>query len=375
MALVLTAFPAGASATGGLEADSYPTLLQAGNTTVHTFTDAGSTNTCKTSLLGEGVLEGPSATVVMSPYWAECTASVSPGSCKFEFHAGSENSFDIGPPGCGPIKTQVGKCTMSIGSQSGLPASYVNAGVGKSAYILVDVKAAGFTFTREGTGCTKGTFNGQYSGEWKLKGTVPAGAENGIRATDGFPVGFFLAGAKSEKEAEQPRFEAEKYPTSLQGEQIPGTNFKLDGIVCQDTQLSAEATKSTAGLVVEANYTKCEAPGVGAAATLQMNSCHYVFNLANSGPPYTGTSQLACEKEGDGIEILFTMWGTPVKMKIPPQTLGDVVSYENQGTGAKRVVSASVKGEGITYSIEIGASKGSVTNGTLSESLAMQGIF
>lgn len=344
-ALALAALPTAASASGGLEADSYPTGLFVDSVGTHTFhiPPAGFNYCSLSDLEFYGALKGPSGTITAMPYWKSCTAPTQANGCKFEFHPGTGNSFDIGPPGCSPITTKMGgsSCTIQIGSQTGLPATYENVGEGKTASVVIDVSVGTIEYTKSGSFCVKGPFkDGHYSGEWKFSGydAVNPAIEVGIRATDGFN-GFFMAGKKSENEAEQPRFEAEKFPIAVSGQQDAGSPLTLSLIgspmTCGSAQFSSEPTKATSTLAVAASLTNCvwEKEKVVVA----MNSCYFAYNVTQAFTEnfiYIGGLGIGCAKEGDAIEVIWPNCTVRFSSQGPTGSM----LYLNGGSGSSRAV-------------------------------------
>lgn len=361
-ALALTVLPASASAFGGLEADKYPVFLLAEDVSEGQtigFYDGVSTQFCtNVEAKFEAALKGPSGTVVASPTWKGCSFPITANGCKFEFHPGSEDSFDIGPPGCGPITTEDEFCKYAIGAQTGLPATYKNVGTGSSAKVMIEIDTDEIEYTISGFICGKGTYtDGEYEGAWE----VMAGSENGmpvgIHAVDQFPTGFFITGKAAEKEAEQPRFSAEKYPTVIRGGQVEAHEFIPsvsalygygEGLQCEDVGFDTEVTGSTATLSVAASYTGCDVIVHEFPTTINMNSCRYVFNLLNIGPPYAGTMDIVCTKEGDAIETKwFPTWGGSCTVRTGPQKGLKSVTFANVGEGSKRGVEIDFEVKGI----------------------------
>jgi hypothetical protein len=72
--------------------------------------------------------------------------------------------------------------------------------------------------------------------------------------------------------------------------------------------------------------------------------------VSAGGPPYSGTAEIVCAKEGDKVEIVPMLFGSPVcHVYIPPQTIG-TEAYETVGSGASRYIVATANGEGLEYS-------------------------
>jgi hypothetical protein len=275
-------------------------------------------------------------------------------SCRLTFHppaaGGSEGSVEIGPSGCGPIyfKGVIG-CEYSIPAQTGIAATYENIGTGTGRKIEVSINDY-FTYTRVGNqGCGKGGMfsDGRWIGTLTLEGSDGAGSPVGIRVAQ-LPVGAFMTGEKSEEAARQPSFAAEEYPVSLAGDLSKEHRFQLkpEGttLSCQAAGLSSSLPTATSSIDVNASYEKC-ANLLGQTLTVKMNSCHYGFTVANSGPPYTGTASVKCDNEGDGIEFLA---GSICTYKLPAQNIG-TATYSTVGSLNTRKIVAEVSGSGITY--------------------------
>lgn len=395
MVLALGVFPGMASATGGLESEIENTTLLAQDFNGHTFYSPalGLGTSCGVSEIEASMKSSRSATVVGSPAWSSCTwTNIKANGCKFEFHPGSENSVDIGPPGCGPMTTTISSCEVTIGSKAGLPATYTNAGGGGEASVIADLAVSGIPYkVKKSLGCAEvSAENGTYSGEWDIQGFEASSPPRqvGIHATDGF-VGFYLAGKQSEKEAEQPRFEAEEYPVDVSGAQDPADKLELafparsSFIQCDVALFDAEPSSATSDLAVQATYSGCKAASEAiTAVTVTMNSCDYGLDVNNAGPPYVGDADVSCSSEGDAIKVVTTnTWGGKCTFSIPSQDLGPT-AYENLGAGSTRHVGVDVDGSGIDYSYSSsgflgcgfgGGSGGSASDGTFTGGLTLLG--
>lgn len=382
--LALIALPGVASASGGLEADTASVTLQGANKGPHFFYWAGveEPTECSVALLSGSQSSQQASTVTATPSWSGCSRSVTSGGCKFEFHPGSENSFDIGPPGCGPWKAKVtgAGCTMIIGPQTGLPATYTNVGSGSSAKVRINATTNKVKYTREGGACGPGTYSdGVYYGEWELS-AHQGGSPIGIRAADKFRRGFFLTGKKSENPAEQPKFNSEAYWSVVTVVQDAGSPFtfgspssEIPGFVCA-TSSYGEALIAEASAVQDLypKHSSCTMPGQG-SATLNMNSCVYSPEVSNSGPPYVGSLTISCVTGGDKIEISHP--NTGCTWSIPPQTISGGVSLENVGSGVNRSVHVTLALTGIPHTRKGGACtllSENASDGTISSAFTLQ---
>ena len=113
-----------------------------------------------------------------------------------------------------------------------------------------------------------------------------------------------------------------------------------------------------------------------------MNSCRYVFSLDNSGPPYTGTMGIACEEEGDAIEVVMLKENgeeTKCELAYGPQQGVPGVSYETVGEGSERAVEAVAEVEELEYTssgglLNCGVSNGAHTNGVYEGDMTLNGF-
>src|SRR5258707_5177797 len=310
-ALALFAVPSVASASGGIEASSYPAKYLGHSTGTQSFSLSGGPQgevSCPEAFMS-GTASGPVGTLPMSTYM-ECNGNtLNMNGCKFELHPGSENTVDIGPPGCGPIKNlYISSCEIRIPSQTGIPATFTNTVVGGRETVEFTV-SSGLKSTRENC-----IYNGEllYTGKWEIVGTNELSNPLNIRTKDGFN-GLFIAGKKSEEEAKQPKFEAEKYPNPITGSLKSGKiTWTMPGVIkgtlnCSAAQYSAQATKASSTLPITATISDCM--WEENAATIAMHSCYFNFGVSNVNvlPPvvYGGTVGVGCSTSGDSIEIVI----------------------------------------------------------------------
>src|SRR5665811_1990695 len=147
------------------------------------------------------------------------------------------------------------------------------------------------------------------------------------------------SGEGSEEEAEQPRLAAESYPLAIEafgeGETDVLANVQGGGWRCGEAAYEAELTAASDELDLQAEYADCYGENEAEEefpAQVQMNSCRYVLRLANAGPPYEGTVDVACAEPGDAIELKTYLYGTPENPNTlickgtvgPQQGLGEV---------------------------------------------------
>lgn len=321
-----------ASAAGFLTSNLwYPAELTGAAPEKQTMTAPGvKTFTCTGgNFLGEVDDILASTSLDATPGERKCESSGFPKSalqmngCSFHFDPGTENpathqfegTWDIGPPSCGPmLLIGSGSCRFNIYPEAGMPATYTNEGTGSSATVSIDVSKSQLAYWMTGpeSGCpiTKGE-NLQLGISWKVSAKA-FGAATGLRL-DRIPNGIQVVGKGSEGEG--PRIEAEAYPASLDAtnEQKIGANeeyfyvpVSARKMECERTDFAAVLTGPTATLPLDTTYSgSCRASGT-LVIDVRMNSCDYVLNVLNAGPPYTGSYDIECAKEGDTIE--FDMW-------------------------------------------------------------------
>ncbi|HEX6687676.1 MAG TPA: hypothetical protein VF085_03300, partial [Solirubrobacterales bacterium] len=189
------------------------------------------------------------------------------------------------------------------------------------------------------------------------------------------PVGFFLAGEKSEEKAKQPRFEAESYPVTLRGTQNTAHVFtsQIGSWSCNTAEFFGEQSSATAEQWLWMSYFQCTPPfGSG---SISPNGCEYKLHVANSGPPYTGQLEVVCPKE-KSYELSFTSGAVTCTMAIPAQTGLNGVSFKNTGTGSARAVEVSFNVTGLKYSLKgppLLCKAGAYENGTYTGTMTLHG--
>jgi hypothetical protein len=145
--------------------------------------------------------------------------------------------------------------------------------------------------------------------------------------------------------------EAEEYPTDLVGQLTKEHRFLLkeggSTLSCDGAGLTSLLASADTALDVDAGYTKC-ANFIGQQLVVNMNSCSYVFHVANVGPPYSGTAEVACSTPGDAIQFVANPEKPVCIYELLPQELGTATFSTEDSLNARRVT-AEVEGTGITY--------------------------
>jgi hypothetical protein len=124
-----------------------------------------------TEQLSIGSIEFPSCT------WLGSAVPMNMNGCHYELHPGYgtkssfAGEFDIGPPGCGPITTNLGMCQISIPAQIGRAAHFENEGTGTGRKVKVNLEVEDLRYTQNSGACATGTkSDGAYSGTWQIQG-------------------------------------------------------------------------------------------------------------------------------------------------------------------------------------------------------------
>jgi subtilisin family serine protease len=232
------------------------------------------------------------------------------------------------------------------------------------------------TYCFFGGGSSSGT-NAELSGEVRYTAANGKGEAIGVYLTGGAGTGLAVVGEGSAEPSKQPRFEAAAHPARVAGDQAAASPlaFKFADAtptVCGSGELEAQLSAPAAQLTSSAEHSRCVKGE--SAAVIDMKSCRYVFGLANSGPPYTGSFGVSCTTAGDAIEI-----SEPgCLVKLAPQSKTGAVSYAVVGTGSDRFVRATVSTKSLTYTrsgpclLLDGKSSGS--NGELSGAVDLYGF-
>lgn len=361
----LTAFCA--VAVGNAEATEFhselsTTFLSGSSGEIVVTTPAGAMK-CKKSNLN-GTQSGRSAsTLSISPTIAECSffgqaMPVAANGCTFEIAASGHLSIAC-PAGKKIVFSMPsGNCSWEIGAQKPTTdtVGIANRGTGTSRSEEWAFGLNGITYTDVGPGTlcgSQGVHEGasglSITGNYTVRGYANASftEQSGIWASS--EDGLYLTGAGSEEEANQPKIAAEQYPATVSGSQSTELKFTTAAgrVKCKSVTFGAgQLSGPTAQLSLSTTYGSCTA--FGQTATISMNSCHYSLSVANAGPPYVGSLQLACSVEGDGIVVSVPSGNC--SLKIPAQSIASL-SLATTGSGFERHVTAGLAGEGSAYTV------------------------
>jgi hypothetical protein len=376
LALSATAGATSASASG-IIFEQYPATMEAAELGTHTFVFSGREVQCSFSGM-TGTAAGPTETVAATVSPNTCSSptesemSLKMNGCQFILHPNvGKGTFDIGPPGCGSMVLTGSNCTRSFPAQTGLTATFENQGSGKSSTVKFTENASlKYTVTKGGLIlCGPSENSASYAGAWNIAGQT-AGVPNGAQVVSQLPVGFFLSGKESTEEASQPKFSAEGYPTKLTGEQDPAHKqvLTLSGrsVECGEVNLSSEVGAASSLLSLNSESKECVATVLGSKlhAAVRMNSCHYGLHALNVGPPYAGSLDISCSKEGDGIQVDVynyapgegeeTEANRVCSYVLSPQSGLKGIGLSNSGEGSLRKVAVSYALGGIAYTRQVG---------------------
>jgi hypothetical protein len=396
-AAALAVIPAAASASGGFVAGSYPATMHGSQLTDLSVSVGAGGVTCKTGekpLTFAATLSKPSPSLATSSVTdPTCSGgSLETKGCQLEFHPGA-GTFDIGPPGCGPIKLFRSGCVGSpylVPSQTGIPAGYVNSGSGTEANVHITLKGEGLENTNpEGLCKFSGTHKDlKISGELKMAATDAKGNPIGTSAVSGgLSLGLFFAGGPEAGEGE-PRLAATEYPVRLTGERFFDepfigqiTLFEYNGV-----KVSCPTAELEGGELAGPQYTEFNLNAKYSGCTLNkhettvaMRSCHYRFS--NFEPAvlseYRSVAAISCSKEGDKISLS----AAGCTLEFPAQTLSGETGISNIPEGYNSTVVAMMSATGVHYTKTPGCEvlyfgKGlNGENGILHSDMLLHGIY
>jgi hypothetical protein len=202
-----------------------------------------------------------------------------------------------------------------------------------------------------------------------LAGAASASAE---------PVGLFIAGAKSEEAAKQPRFEAEKYTATIKSTSLSAFEFTAQWgkLKCGEMQLNSSISSATNKLKINQIFWPVPCSFFGLPAPISANGCYFELSVLNAGPPYVGATDLVCPA-GKALEFSASASGIhKCTLRILPQTGVEGVSYENTGTGSSRAITVNLNLSGMKYTQVEGTgiakcTGGEFSNGVLTNSNSM----
>jgi hypothetical protein len=344
------------------DADAYPASISGANDVAYSefYFDGEGGVKCGTAEFS-GSLSEPSQSLDLGAEYGECHWSESEptqirmNSCRYALGAN-----DAGPPysaGYGIACAEEGDaieveffldfgegpasiCTASIPAQS-IGGSLNVAGEGEGGDRQVNVSGALFDvhYTAAGEYCEFVAEPGSHEdGVLEVDTTLAAasGEETaGLYLTGGTaPEGLFVNGEEE--------IAAEAYPASVAGAQAAGTDIVLEeaSVECGEAGLSGSISAATQALPLDAQYGGCGVSEIeGMSAQVDLNSCHYVLG-PDIGGPYTGSYGVACDEEGDAIEVDVSYEGLGhfCTMFIPPAEGQGPVSMSTAGSGTGRTI-------------------------------------
>jgi Concanavalin A-like lectin/glucanases superfamily len=160
-------------------------------------------------------------------------------------------------------------------------------------------------------------------------------------------------------EVHVPRIEAESYPATLKGKGLKTFTTSFGAFECAESGLQASEASAARQFALSAEYSGCTATKSKTFSTVTMNSCHYNLAVSNAGPPYLGSWGVACEKEGDAIELkAFSESGGSLlcTAKVSSQAGLAGLGLLNTGEGAKRGIAINGEIKGVKYELNGGSS-------------------
>jgi hypothetical protein len=172
------------------------------------------------------------------------------------------------------------------------------------------------------------------------------------------------------------QFRAEEYPATISSVQVVQQKYKVGSaaniaVKCDSATASGTLAASSSSITLTPAYSGCQV--AGQFATANANSCKYVFNSTNEAAPYSGSMDIACSKEGDGI--IFTQATSGCEVKFPAQTALGAIEFANTGSNRSRAVTGNLNISGVknVNSSKCAEGGGTFTNGTLAGSLVVKG--
>jgi hypothetical protein len=190
------------------------------------------------------------------------------------------------------------------------------------------------------------------------------------------PVGLFISGAKSEEEAKQPKFEAEKYTATISSNPLSSLTITAQtGVVnCSGLGFPDSISAATNHLQTYQFFSGCVFQGL--TTTITANGCEFNLNVLNAGPPYVGTTDIVCPAEKT-LEISNYLNGKKrCTLQLQPQTGIPGVTYENTGSGSSRAVTVNfnlttVKYNQVPAEPMLSCKAGEYTNGSFVTSMSL----
>ena len=166
--------------------------------------------------------------------------------------------------------------------------------------------------------------------------------------------------AASVATAEAFHFGSEVEHTVITGSQVTEDVFTVHGgtVKCSTATYAGgtinSANKNSTEITINPTYGGCRFAGIADSATIDMNSCDYLFTpkTTDAGPVYTGEVHIKCKTQGDTITVTVVIGGvTKCIVHIPEQSLSGITyTNVNPGGGAKTHLLVDVNITGIKYS-------------------------
>lgn len=376
VAAMALAGTASANTTPGLSALGYPEQVH--------FEGAefrlGSQLSCDAPDLS-ATLEGPTfGLTAPASETSECSwggiENLDMNGCEFIFHG---SSADIGPPGCGPIRTSfAGPCFLD--AQTGFNVKYTGAATSLPGLQLTEEV--------EVTGKASLTPINGYCGEPELvaRWTIDEGVlYTGDYAFDGLAL-TREAAPQLDALAFPVQPVAFNYDTIAPFDELSGFDM---GVECQNyfDQGSQVAKQEAAALSFAGAYSGSPAhpDGESCSSTIgdgqvSMNSCRYELGeleWLSEGDFAAPEAGIGCEESGDAIEFTIPISSHSCVVKLPAQALQASVYSDELGGSAGLIVHLDSEALKYTASFvcQLAGTKKSGEDGVMHQTLAVTGAL
>jgi len=371
----------------GVTATKYPATLNAETTQDLKFWITGYSTECSTSPLDfETTLTEPVTTLASTGSEFGCKPGgeeIEAGECTFELDPGGRSGVKVGPEGCGSMTWFNYQCwqTIEIPEGSKADADYEVVGVGKEAYVAVDVEGNFSYSTPKGGFCHgAGEYNDLFAeAEVKLTGTDASENPVGVQAITG---GLFMEGEGS--------LAAYEYPAGVTGylpnDVLPAfvavpLEMEAEAISCEAAEFdSAELTEAVGTYSVTPSYSECLFDSLEFPEEIDMNSCVYEYSNITQvdSTNYKSDASISCEGE-DEIKIADPFGYC--QMYIPPQALNEpAITLNGPFSGEARLFGRTL-GSGLEYTVEgplceaLGLTEGTHEDGGMKVHSLLRGVF
>jgi hypothetical protein len=203
----------------------------------------------------------------------------------------------------------------------------------------------------------------------------------GAPAASAAPVGLYVAGEESAEEAKQPKFEAESYPATVEGQSLSSFKFTVNvGYVeCGAANFfGSKYSGPTTTLTIQPAFFSCVGKdkfGGSYAISFFGNGCNFSAHVLNAGPPYTGEFGIGCPSES-GYQILAKSGAITIcTFTFPTQSGKKALGFKNTGTGSGRSVETSFNVSGLKYTQSgIGCEAGTFEDGGLTGTATLKAV-